>query len=126
MDAGGHRRMSCNSRVPDLTISSFNPGFRREHLDPFIRASGTFILPSDAAVELSPALSRLGPVRVPPRHQPWVRTVRNSARNRSIECFRLRWACGVSRAWVYLVICDVRPHLIDVRLSQSEAQRLMP
>ena len=58
VDAGGVVNFAL-AGFHDIVI--FKPGFRREHLDPFIPAAGTFILPSDPAVELPPALSGLAP-----------------------------------------------------------------
>jgi hypothetical protein len=94
-------------------IVIFKPGFRREHLDPFIPEGGTFILPSDPNVALPPELSGLadhvyyrginpagGPTATPVTGNP------SNASNRGEPVSFLE-------PGVYLVICNVRPHLLE-------------
>jgi hypothetical protein len=94
-------------------IVIFKPGFRRQHLDPFIPATGTFILPSDPTVPLPPELSGLAdavyyrginPAGGPPATP--VTTNPSNASNRGEPVAFLE-------PGVYLVICNVRPHLLD-------------
>ena len=104
-------------------IVIFKPGFRREHLDPFIPQTGTFILPSDPTVPLPPEFSGLadnvyyrginpagGPPATPVVGNP------SNASNRGEPVTFLE-------PGVYLVICNVRPHLLEGMYAYVRVKR---
>lgn len=95
-------------------IIIFKPGFKREDLDPYIPATGTFVFPRDPAAPLPPQFAGIAdqlyyrginPAGGPPPGNAVVGDPSNGA-NRSEPV-------SFSAPGVYLVICNVRPHLLD-------------
>jgi hypothetical protein len=104
-------------------IVIFKPGVRREDLEPYIPASGTFIFPSDPAVSLSGPLTDFddklfyrginpagGPPATPVTGNP------SNALNRGEPVAFLE-------PGVYLVICNVRPHLLEGMYAYVRVKR---
>ena len=95
-------------------IIIFKKGFKREDLDPYIPATGTFIFPRDPAVAITGALQPIAnevyyrginpaggpPVAPAPGGNP------SNVSNRSEPV-------SFSEPGTYLVICNVLPHLLD-------------
>jgi plastocyanin len=101
----------------------FKPGVRREDLDPYIPTSGTFLFPNDPAEPVSGPLTDFsdklfyrginpagGPPATPVTGNP------SNASNRSEPVAFLE-------PGVYLVICNVRPHLIDGMYAYVRVKR---
>jgi plastocyanin len=104
-------------------IVIFKPGVRREDLDPYIPTSGTFIFPNDPAEAVSGPLTDFndklfyrginpagGPTATPVTGNP------SNASNRGEPVAFLE-------PGVYLVICNVRPHLIDGMYAYVRVKR---
>jgi plastocyanin len=104
-------------------IVIFKPGFRREHLDPFIPATGTFILPSDPTAELPPQFSGLAPHvyyrGINPAGGPPATPVTGNPSNASNRGEPVAFL----EPGVYLVICNVRPHLLDGMYAYVRVKR---
>jgi len=120
VDAGGVVNFAL-AGFHDIVI--FKPGIRREHLDPFIPATGTFILPSDPAVPLPPELSGLAdhvyyrgsnPAGGPPATPVTTNPLNASNRGEPVAFLE---------PGVYLVICNVRPHLLDGMYAYVRVKR---
>lgn len=96
----------------DIVI--FKPGFKREDLDPYIPATGTFIFPRDPAAPLPAQFAAIAgdvyyrginPAGGPPPQPPVGGDPNNSSN-------RLESIAFLEKG-TYLVICNVRPHLLD-------------
>jgi plastocyanin len=95
-------------------IIIFKPGFKREDLDPFIPPSGTFIFPRDPAAPLPAQFDSIAgevycrginPAGGPPPANPATGDPSNGSNRSEPVSFLARGT--------YLVICNVRPHLLD-------------
>jgi hypothetical protein len=108
-------------------IVIFKPGFRRDHLDPFIPATGTFILPSDPTVPLPPEFSGLADHVYYRGDQSCGRAARYPGHGQSVECLESRRTRGVSRARGLSrhLQCSTALARWDVRVREGEGQRLI-
>jgi hypothetical protein len=106
----------------DIVI--FKPGVRRVDLDPFIPATGTFIFPPDPAVPVPPELAELGdrlyyrginPAGGPPPGNPATAEPSNASNRGEAVAFL--------EPGLYLVICNVRPHLLDGMYAYVRVKR---
>ena len=101
-------------------IIIFKPGFRREDLDAFIPASGTFIFPTDPTVALPSAIEDkvyyrgINPAGGPSA-TPFVGNPSNASNRGEPVSFL--------DPGIYLVICNVRPHLLDGMYAYVRVKR---
>ena len=101
-------------------IIIFKPGFRRDDLDAFIPASGTFIFPTDPTVALPSAIEDkvyyrgINPAGGPSA-APFVGNPSNASNRGEPVSFL--------DPGIYLVICNVRPHLLDGMYAYVRVKR---
>jgi hypothetical protein len=104
-------------------IVIFKPGVRRDDLDPYIPTSGTFIFPNDPAEPLSGPLTdfsdKLFYRGINPAGGPGATPVTGNPSNASNRGEPVAFF----EPGVYLVICNVRPHLIDGMYAYVRVKR---
>jgi hypothetical protein len=105
-------------------IVIFKPGLRREDLNPFIPQTGLFIFPPDPTAPVPPELAGLSdqlyyrginPAGGPPPGTPATAEPSNAS-NRSEPVAFLE-------PGLYLVICNVLPHLLDGMYAYVRVKR---
>lgn len=107
-------------------IIVFKPGFKREDLDPFIPAAGTFVFPRDPTAPLTGNQASLtdqiyyrgiNPAGGPPPNNAATVEPSNASNRNEVVAFL--------EPGLYFVHCNVRPHLLDgmyayVRVSNDD------